>query len=432
MSDFKDLNLIEGLLVNLSKAGYKDPTPIQEQAIPVLLRGSDLLGIAQTGTGKTASFALPIIQQLLTSNSLASRAPRALILTPTRELCNQINASFVGYGLGLGLRSCAVYGGVAQADQVSLLKEGIDIVVATPGRLLDLVERKRINLSKIEVLVLDEADRMLDLGFIDDIRAVVKHLPGKRQTVLFSATMPESVSGLAAALLRSPKVVEVTPLAPTVSRIRQRVIFCNKNHKFQLLVKILKLEECKLVLVFTRTKNMADNVVEYLAQNRLAAKAFHADKAQFDRERAFELFKEGTFKILVATDIASRGIDVDGVTHVINFELPRDVESYIHRIGRTGRAGKEGVAISLCDESEEPYLEKINQIPGNEMTTEDFVGKGEVLRFKIAIGKQVKAPTPGRSQEKSAYVDHSKRQPAPDSAVKRKPHPGFKKTKKKK
>ncbi len=429
MLKFNEMALHEVLLKNLNVQGHLTPTPIQAEAIPFLLEGYDLLGIAQTGTGKTAAFSLPIIQHLLNKPLKREVAlPRILILSPTRELCSQIHTSIMGYAQDLHLRSCAIYGGVGQGEQVRALKDGVDIVVATPGRLLDLIEQRHLRLSKVEIFVLDEADRMLDMGFIDDIKSVIHRLPSVRQTMLFSATMPDDIADLAGRMLKNPKRVEVTPVSSTVDKIQQKVIYCKKNDKFQLLKKIIKEEETELVLVFTRTKNVADNVAEYLAQNRMPSKVIHGDRSQAERESALDHFKNGVIKVLIATDIASRGLDVPGVSHVINFDLPREAESYVHRIGRTARAGKEGKAISFCDDSEKNFLEKIQQLIQLYLPSEKYEGKFEVLKFKGLVGK-VTAPTPGKSQEKSAYLDHSKRQKVLGVGEKRQ-HPGFKKTKK--
>lgn len=434
MPTFNDFSLHDQILKNLRLLGYKNPTDIQSQAIPFLLGGHDLLGIAQTGSGKTAAFTIPILQHLKNKSLKASKGkPKVLILSPTRELCSQIHSSVNTYGKDLELSSCSIYGGVEQQEQVAALRLGVEVVVATPGRLMDLMEQKQLSLSDIEIFVLDEADRMLDMGFIDDLDFIVKKLPSVRQTMLFSATMPPLIAKLAEKLLNNPKVVEVTPSGATVTTVEQKVIYCKRDHKFQLLKKILKDQEVELVLVFTRTKNIADNVVEYLAQNRIPSKALHGDKGQEERERALDHFKNRIIKVLVATDIASRGIDIEGVSHVINFDLPLEAESYVHRIGRTARAGRAGVAISFCDVSEAVYLERIQQLIQLYLPSEKFEGKNELVRLKTIGGKKVTAPTPGRSQEKSAYIDHSKRQrPKEDEATKKRVHPGFKKVKKKK
>lgn len=430
MLSFNQLPLIEPLLINLQTAGYVTPTAIQAEAIPHILEGHDLLGIAQTGTGKTAAFCLPILQRLTQGKS---QAIRALVLAPTRELTTQIQLSFESYGKGLGLRSLALFGGVNQKPQVDAIRLGIDILVATPGRLLDLIKQGHIRLGKIEVLVLDEADRMLDLGFVEDIEAILESMPAVRQSLLFSATMPGQVEHLSRKILSRPKRVEVTTNSSTAQNIDQRVIFCKREDKFQLLRKILKQEERELVVVFTKTKNSADKVREYLLFHRLASTIFYGDKSQEDRERALSDFKKGSIKILIATDIAARGIDVQGVSHVINFELPLEAENYIHRIGRTARAGNKGIAITFCEDSEKATLERIQKLINHQLPSESFKGVPEVAGKWTQEGsiRTVKAPTPGKSQEKSAYVDHSKRQRVvEEGGAKPKAHPGFKKKKK--
>jgi ATP-dependent RNA helicase RhlE len=430
MISFHDLKLSTVLLENITRAGYLTPTEIQAEAIPVLLQGKDLLGIAQTGTGKTAAFCLPILQKLISdSHKRTMGSPRVLIVAPTRELCSQIVENLKLYSHELDVRSCAIFGGVGQKEQVSAIKAGIDIIVATPGRLLDLLEQNILNISKIEVLVLDEADRMLDEGFMDDIENIIHRVPRERHTMLFSATMPGSIARLASKLLRNPVRVEVSAPSSTSHKIEQKMIFCKEAHKFQLLRKIIK-EEPGLVLVFTTSRLKADEVVEYLLQNNIATGAIHADKKQAERERHLANFKNEAIKVMVASDIAARGIDVEGVTHVINFDLPLSAETYIHRIGRTGRAGKAGKAISFCDEKELRLLEKIKTALPYEIPTEKFEGKFEELRLRAQVVKKKKAPTPGKSQEKTAYLDHSKRQRVKEDGTKIH-HPGFRKTKKK-
>lgn len=432
MLTFKELTLADALVKNVSDAGYSVPTEIQSRAIPFLNQGKDLLGIAQTGTGKTAAYCLPVIQKLISSPQKRSvGSPRVLIIVPTRELCLQVVENVNVYAKDLDVRACAIFGGVQQKDQVDAIKAGVDIVVATPGRLLDLMEQRLLRISAIEILVLDEADRMLDMGFIDDIQKIILKIPDERQTMLFSATMPGSISRLATSLLQDPVKVQVAPPATTASKIQQKIIFCKTPHKFQLLKKVIKAEP-GIHIVFTTSKVNADHVVEYLHQNRIAAGVIHADKKQNDRERHLVNFREGAIKVLVATDIASRGIDVEGITHVINFDLPLTAETYVHRIGRTGRAGNAGKAISFCDESEMHLLEKIKRVVKDELVTEKFEGKREVLNLQAALAKKVKAPTPGKSQEKTAYLDHSKRQkPMAEGETKKRIHPGFRNPKKK-
>jgi ATP-dependent RNA helicase RhlE len=431
MQSFTELLLSPAVLHNLSREGYVTPTEIQARAIPLLLEGYDLLGIAQTGTGKTAAFSIPVIERILKSSDVRRAGePRILILAPTRELASQILGNIETYSRELDVKSCALYGGVGQKDQVTALKSGVDIVIATPGRLLDLLEQRQLRLSKVEVLILDEADRMLDLGFEEELQDILSRLPAVRQNMLFSATMPKGITYLANRILKSPRKVEVTPESTPVEKISQRVIFCKQDHKFQLLKKLVKERDLELALVFTRTKNIADQVVEYLAQNRVPARALHGGKNQDDRERALGNFREKVIRVLVATDIASRGIDVEGVSHIINFDLPLEIESYVHRIGRTGRAGKEGIAISFCDPREAQLLEKIQDLIGKKLPSEKFEGKFEALNLEKAVAKKITKPTPGRSQEKTAYLDHSKRQ-RPLKEGEKRVHPGFRNKKKK-
>lgn len=378
MLTFKELPLSEVILKNVLDAGYETPTPIQAQSIPSLVEGKDLLGIAQTGTGKTAAFTLPMIQKLAGRDfSLTPNHPRSLILAPTRELASQIKEQIDKYGKDLKLKSFVIFGGVGQANQVNALRGGLDILIATPGRLLDLMNQGFCKLTKVEIFVLDEADRMLDMGFIHDIKKVIAVLPEKRQTMLFSATMPNEIVGIANRILKSPVRVEVTPPSSTVDRIDQKIIFCQKAHKYQLLRKVLGEEGVELTLVFTRTKHGANKIVDYLSAHGIKSAAIHGNKSQSARETALENFKNGTTKVLIATDIAARGIDVQGVSHVINFDLPVDAESYVHRIGRTARAGKEGDAISFCDETERDALSRVQKLIGLKLPVETFVGVPE-------------------------------------------------------
>jgi ATP-dependent RNA helicase RhlE len=363
---FENLDLIEPILQALKSEGYTHPTPIQQQAIPVAIAGRDLLGCAQTGTGKTAAFAIPILQNLYNQKpaNKADKKIKALILTPTRELAIQIGESFFAYGANTGLNHLVVFGGVSQAAQVNALRHGIDILVATPGRLLDLVQQRHISLQDISLFVLDEADRMLDMGFITDVKRIIAKLPAKRQTLFFSATMPPEISGLAASILNNPEKVEVTPVSSTVELIEQSVYFVEKADKGSLLVHLLQNNDISSALVFTRTKHGADKVVRILRRANIDAEAIHGEKSQNARQRALSMFKTGQLKVLVATDIASRGIDVDNLSHVINFELPNIPETYVHRIGRTGRAGASGTAYSFCDAEERIYLKDINKLIG--------------------------------------------------------------------
>ena len=360
---FQNLNLIDPLLRAVRAEGYDTPTPVQEQAIPHILAGKDLIGCAQTGTGKTAAFALPILQQLVESTRNRKRGvTRVLVLSPTRELAAQIDDSFRSYGRHTGLKSTVIFGGVGQQPQVQAIKRGTDILVATPGRLLDLMNQGVIKLDTIETFVLDEADRMLDMGFIHDVRRVIKALPRKRQTLLFSATMPQDIQDLADRILINPVRVEVTPQATTVEKIDQSVYFVEKKDKRALLEHLLNSQDIRRVLVFTRTKHGANKLVKQLDRARIEAEAIHGNKSQTARTRALANFKSGRTRVLVATDIAARGIDVDDVTHVINYDLPNEPESYVHRIGRTARAGASGIAYSFCDGEEQKYLRDIEKL----------------------------------------------------------------------
>lgn len=362
MSEFKDMNLLPTILEALTKKGYTTATPIQEQAIPHLIEGRDLLGIAQTGTGKTAAFSLPILNRLASNKVKVKPARmRTLILTPTRELASQIDLNIRQYGKGLNIYSTVIFGGVGPRPQVLAMSKGVDILVATPGRLLDLMSDGHILFEQLEVFVLDEADRMLDMGFIKDVKKIIAKLPEKKQTLLFSATMPSDISSLATSLLNDPITVEVTPQATTVEKIDQTINFVERSNKPLLLKSILKDRTIKSVLVFSRTKHGADRIVKHLEKASINSAAIHGNKSQGQRERALNNFRQGRIRVLVATDIAARGIDVDHITHVINYNLPDEPESYVHRIGRTARAGREGVAISFCDESEEKQLRNIQK-----------------------------------------------------------------------
>jgi ATP-dependent RNA helicase RhlE len=360
---FHDLKLIEPLLRAVRAEGYDQPTPIQAQAIPHVLAGKDLVGCAQTGTGKTAAFALPILQRLVeTPPTRERRAIRALVLSPTRELATQINDSFATYGRHTRLKPIVIFGGVGQQPQVQAVRSGADILVATPGRLLDLMNQGVIHLNTIEIFVLDEADRMLDMGFIHDVRRIISALPTRRQTLLFSATMPEDIQDLANRILVNPVRVEVTPQATTVEKIEQSVFFVEKKNKHALLEHLLNDAAIRRVLVFTRTKHGANKLAQQLERARIGAEAIHGNKSQSARERALANFKTGKTRVLVATDIAARGLDVDDVTHVINYDLPNEPESYVHRIGRTARAGAAGIAYSFCDTDERAYLRDIERL----------------------------------------------------------------------
>ena len=364
MSSFVSLGLIEPLTRSLAAEGYNLPTPIQEQTIPLILTGKDVLGCAQTGTGKTAAFALPLMQRLMASKTARTpRGARVLVMVPTRELATQVSEAFAVYGRHLPLSHTTVFGGVGQQVQVRALSRGVDVLVATPGRLLDLIDQRHVVLGAVEALVLDEADRMLDMGFIHDIRKILALMPAKRQTLLFSATMPDAITKLAAGILRDPARVAGTPVASTVEQTTQHVLFVDRADKRNLLGDVLRDPTMTRAIVFTRTKHGADRLADQLRRNhRVGAEAIHGNKSQGARQRAREDFRAGRARVLVATDIAARGIDVDGITHVINYELPNDPESYVHRIGRTARAGARGVALSFCEPAERDQLRDIERL----------------------------------------------------------------------
>jgi ATP-dependent RNA helicase RhlE len=359
--DFRQLELIEPILRALSAEGYTTPTPIQQQAIPVVLEGRDLLGCAQTGTGKTAAFAVPILQ-ILYRQTQRKPGIKALILTPTRELAIQIDESFAAYGRHTGISHAVIFGGVSQQQQTNALRRGVDVLVATPGRLLDLMNQGYVNLAQLEIFVLDEADRMLDMGFIHDVKRVIAKLPAQRQTLFFSATMPPEIQKLSQMLLTNPVKVEVTPPASTVDKIEQSLYHTNKADKQSLLIHLLKEKNIRTALVFTRTKHGADKVVRFLHRANITAAAIHGNKSQNARQGALNDFKNGRLKVLVATDIAARGIDIDELTHVFNYDLPNVPETYVHRIGRTGRAGNLGTAIAFCDVEERTELRDIEKL----------------------------------------------------------------------
>ena len=384
-SAFAELGLSERLLRALQDARYVNPTPIQRRAIPLLLEGKDLLGIAQTGTGKTAAFALPLLQNLDRDGTAAApRTSRALILAPTRELALQISAAIKSYGRHMRMRHAVVIGGVAQRGQVEALRRGVDILVATPGRLLDLVSQRRADLGRCEVLIIDEADRMFDMGFIKDVRKIVAMLPDERQTLLFSATMPAEVAKLAGEILDRPERVEIAAKTVAVEAVEQRVHHLDRAAKRELLTRLLDAPELAKVLVFTRTKRGADQVVKRLGRHGVSAEALHGNKSQNARQRALENFRHGRARVLVATDIAARGLDVDDVTHVINYELPNEPECYIHRIGRTARAGAAGVAISFCDGSERAQLRSIERLIKSSLR---IVGEAPVEEVAASVKK---------------------------------------------
>jgi ATP-dependent RNA helicase RhlE len=372
LTSFDGFGLNAAIARAIVEENYATPTPIQVQTIPVVMSRRDVIGIAQTGTGKTAAFALPILQQLAANPRPPDRKScRVLVLSPTRELSSQIRDSFRTYGRHLRIHTALAIGGVPMGGQVRALLPGVDVLVATPGRLLDLVASNALRLGGVDVLVLDEADRMLDMGFIHDIRRIVAKLPAKRQTLLFSATMPGAIADLAAQLLRDPIRVAVTPAASTVERITQRIIHVDRAAKPAALVDVLRREAIDRALIFTRTKHGADRVVRQLTNAGIAAQAIHGNKSQGQRERALAAFRAGEVKTLIATDIAARGIDVDGISHVVNFDLPNIPETYVHRIGRTARAGADGMAISLCDREELPFLRDIEKLIGKSIPSDD-------------------------------------------------------------
>lgn len=388
---FSDLDLIEPLQRALRDLNYEKPTPIQEQAIPILLAGKDLLGCAQTGTGKTAAFALPLLQNLSKSKvGPGKRQALVLVLAPTRELALQIHQSFEDYGRYLDLKCAVIFGGVGQGPQVKALFNGVDVLVATPGRLFDLLSQKHVYLDKVQAFVLDEADRMMDMGFITDIQKILKILPKQRHNLFFSATMPPDISKLANNILVNPVRVEVTPVASTAEKIEQWLMYVDKAAKRDLLKFLLEDKALKRVIVFTRTKHGANRVAEVLQKLKISSAAIHGNKSQNARQRALEDFRSGQCRVLIATDIAARGIDVDDISHVINFEIPNIPENYVHRIGRTARAGREGIAISFCDAEEKSFIRDIEKATGKTIpvvTKQPFHSKAVELAALMSPGK---------------------------------------------
>ena len=409
---FKDLKLISPLLDAVRCCGYQQPTPIQRETIPPVLKGRDVLGCAQTGTGKTAAFALPILQQLVQQAKPASgqRPIRALILTPTRELALQIYENFEGYGKKLPLRPFVIFGGVGQQPQVEQLKRGVDILIATPGRLNDLIGQGYIKLDRLEIFVLDEADRMLDMGFIHDVKKVISHLPSKRQTLFFSATMPPEVEKLATSLLTDPVTVKVDPVSSTVDKIDQSLYMVDKANKRHLLAKLLRDPDVESALVFTRTKHGADRVVRELSREKIDARAIHGNKSQTARQQALSDFKTGKVRVLVATDIAARGIDIAGLSHVFNYDLPNEPEAYVHRIGRTGRAGRDGIAISFCCIDETKELKQIEKLTGK--TLRRMESEWPMTVFEETV-KQPRPPRPGRQAPAKAEAKPERKPESP-------------------
>jgi len=364
--NFKDLNIIPPIMKAVTQAGYTKATEIQYQTIPHILNGNDVIGCAQTGTGKTASFAIPVLQ-LLDQNPAEKKGIRTLILTPTRELAIQISENFKTYGTFLRLKHLAIFGGVPQGKQIAALDRGVDILIATPGRLLDLIAQGCIKLSQIEILVLDEADRMLDMGFVNDVKKILTKVPAKRQTLFFSATMPQEIRKFAQSILNNPKEINVTPVSSTAETVKQSVYYVEKAEKLDLLIHILEDQTIHRSLVFARTKHGADKLAKKLIKSGIHAAAIHGNKSQNARQKALEDFKNSKIRVLIATDIAARGIDIDELPHVVNYELPNVPETYVHRIGRTGRAGYEGVAISFCDTEEKKDLKNIQKLIGFNM-----------------------------------------------------------------
>lgn len=408
---FSDLSLIPQILKAAAQAGYETPSPIQQKAIPPVLEGRDLLGCAQTGTGKTAAFAMPILQRLSATPAPAGKRPiRALILTPTRELALQIDESFADYGRYLPLRCSVIFGGVNQNPQVAQLQRGIDVLTATPGRLNDLVAQGYIDLSHVEIFVLDEADRMLDMGFVHDVKRVIAQLPAQKQTLLFSATMPREIEELASGLLHQPVKVMVTPPSTTVEKIEQSVYFVDKGNKRYLLAHLLENPAVQSALVFTRTKHGADRVVRELGRAGVQAMAIHGNKSQNARQDALARFKDGRLRVLVATDIAARGIDVSGLTHVFNYDLPNIPETYVHRIGRTGRAGRPGIAVSFCDFEEKAYLADIEALARIKIPVHPHAWPMQVMEIPEKKTVQ-RAP-------REASAQHSRRGQSPAKTVK--------------
>ncbi|MDX2229612.1 MAG: DEAD/DEAH box helicase [Leptolyngbyaceae cyanobacterium bins.349] len=401
---FHTLGLSTELLRAVNDEGYTTATPIQQQAIPPILQGHDIFASAQTGTGKTASFTLPLLQQLHTSHpGKGDRNPRALILTPTRELSAQVGDSVKTYGKYLSLKSAVVYGGVGFVPQAQALKRGVDIVVATPGRLLDHMAQKTVDLSRIEILVLDECDRMLDMGFIHDIRKILAKLPSSRQTLMFSATFSPAIRQLASTLLKNPVQIEVAPRNTAAEQVEQIVHPVDRDRKRELLSYLIGFNNWKQVLVFTRTKHGANRLAEQLAQDGLKTAAIHGNKTQAARTRALNDFKQGKVRVLVATDVASRGLDIDQLPHVVNFELPNVPEDYVHRIGRTGRAGHEGRAISLVSKDENPLLKDIERLLNRKLTTDVILGYEPTHSHAQAEAQ----PTPRRSQQRQGEPRHN-------------------------
>ncbi|MEQ1746861.1 MAG: DEAD/DEAH box helicase [Saprospiraceae bacterium] len=413
--NFDQLGLSQPILRAVKAEGYDTPTPIQVQAIPLVLDGKDLMGCAQTGTGKTAAFGLPILQLLDSRPGTGPRRIRCLVLTPTRELALQIGESFTNYGKYTGLRNTVIFGGVGQKPQTDALTRGVDILVATPGRLLDLMQQGFVNLSNIEIFVLDEADRMLDMGFVHDVRRVLAKLPARRQSLFFSATMAPEIIKLASGILTDPSHVAVTPIATTAETVNQSVYFVEKKEKKYLLIDLLQDRTIKSVLVFTRTKHGANKLAQDLVKAGINTEAIHGNKSQQARVRALQGFKNRTIRVLVATDIAARGIDIDDLTHVVNYEMPNVPETYVHRIGRTGRAGASGTAISFCDTEERAFLKDIQQLIRRvvPVVTGHIYEPGDAVQIPLLPPKgQRPAPAPAKQQNAPAPRPNPPQRPA--------------------
>lgn len=411
---FENLDINKNILEAIKEQGYIKPTPIQEEAIPHILKGRDILGCAQTGTGKTAAFAIPILQNISAREEVEGmpRDIRALILAPTRELAIQIGESFTSYGKYMGLKNLVIFGGVPQNPQTKVLKKGVDILIATPGRLLDLVNQKFIYLKNIEYFVLDEADRMLDMGMINDVKKIIAMLPKERQNMLFSATMPKEILTLTNSILKNPVSVEVTPVSSTVDTIKQGLYLVNRKYKKQLLIDLLKDKAISSVLVFSRTKHGANIITRDLNKAGIEALAIHGNKSQNARQLALNSFKEGKIRVLVATDIAARGIDIDELSHVINYDLPEVPETYVHRIGRTGRAGQQGTALSFCDTEDKEYLKGIEKLIGKEIPViEEHSYKISVNTKPVEGSKLIaKNETAQKTGKRNNYYSRRKKQ----------------------
>lgn len=417
--NFKELNVIPAIRKALERENYEVPTPIQEEAIPIILSGRDLLGCAQTGTGKTAAFAIPTLQ-LLSEEKVShteERKIRALIVTPTRELALQIYESFCTYGKYTNLKYCVVFGGVSQKPQEENLQRGVDILVATPGRLNDLINQKLVNLNNIKIVILDEADRMLDMGFINDVKKILAKTPVNKQTLLFSATMPIDIAKLSENLLKDPAKIEITPVSSTVDTIEQYLYYVDKINKKDLLLHILKDKSIESALVFTRTKHGADRIVRQLSKEKVSAQAIHGDKSQGARQSALSNFKSKKLRILIATDIAARGIDIDELSHVFNYDLPNVPETYVHRIGRTGRAGLGGVAISFCDFDEKEQLADIENLIGKRLKVVEDHPYPLMNNFPAPKTTQ---PRRGTSQTTERKPDFSENAPTKPSSSQKK------------